>query len=149
MPLESGKSKAAFGHNIKAEVDAGKPLKQSLAIAYSQKRRSGKKMAEGGEVKEKPLYDTSGYGSKPQPQPTPNPQSARIFAHGGMVGSPQSIVQAMKEKQLPSEPLSEAEPDFLSNEGEDLDYGLELPEEDESERNHKLISNILMRIGQK
>ena len=34
MPLEKGKSKAAFGHNVKAELAAGKPLKQSLAIAY-------------------------------------------------------------------------------------------------------------------
>lgn len=45
------KSKAAFEHNIKAEMEAGKPQKQSLAIAYSVKRKA-KKMANGGSIKD-------------------------------------------------------------------------------------------------
>ena len=49
MPLMHGKSKAAFGHNIKAEMAAGKPQKQAEAIAYSE---AGEKMADGGEVDE-------------------------------------------------------------------------------------------------
>lgn len=36
MSLASGKSKAAFPHNVRAEVNAGKPKKQAVAIAYSQ-----------------------------------------------------------------------------------------------------------------
>lgn len=36
MPLEKGKSKAAFSHNVEVEVEAGKPQKQAVAIAYSQ-----------------------------------------------------------------------------------------------------------------
>src|SRR5689334_20712990 len=36
MPLEHGKSKAAFSHNVKAEMAAGKPQKQAVAIAYSE-----------------------------------------------------------------------------------------------------------------
>lgn len=36
MPLRSGKSKAAFSHNVEVEVAAGKPQKQAVAIAYSQ-----------------------------------------------------------------------------------------------------------------
>ncbi len=40
MPLKSGKSKEAFVSNIKTEIAAGKPQKQAVAIAYSQKRRS-------------------------------------------------------------------------------------------------------------
>lgn len=47
MPLMTGKSKNAFVHNIKAEVNAGKPQKQAVAIAYSEK---AKKMADGGEA---------------------------------------------------------------------------------------------------
>ena len=47
MPLMSGKSQKAFTHNIKAEIAAGKPQKQAVAIAYSKK---GEHMAEGGEV---------------------------------------------------------------------------------------------------
>ena len=37
MPLETGKSKAAFSHNVATEVKAGKPQKQAVAIAYSEK----------------------------------------------------------------------------------------------------------------
>lgn len=36
MPLEHGKSKAAFSHNVKAEMAAGKPQKQAVAIAYHE-----------------------------------------------------------------------------------------------------------------
>lgn len=36
MPLRSGKSKAAFSHNVEVEVEAGKPQKQAVAIAYSK-----------------------------------------------------------------------------------------------------------------
>jgi hypothetical protein len=38
MPLESGKSKSAFSHNVAAEKNAGKPTKQAVAIAYAKKR---------------------------------------------------------------------------------------------------------------
>jgi hypothetical protein len=47
MPLFKSKSKKAFQHNLKEELHAGKPEKQSLAIAYAMKKR-GKKMAGGG-----------------------------------------------------------------------------------------------------
>lgn len=40
MPLIKGKSQAAFNSNVKAELSSNKPIKQALAIAYSQKRRS-------------------------------------------------------------------------------------------------------------
>ncbi len=43
MPLKKGKSKKVFKENIKKEVKAGKPVKQAVAIAYSEKRRSKKK----------------------------------------------------------------------------------------------------------
>lgn len=43
MPLKHSKSKAAFKSNVKAEIKAGKPTKQAVAIAYSEKRRAGKK----------------------------------------------------------------------------------------------------------
>jgi len=43
MPLETGKSKKAFQHNVKEEIKAGKPPKQAVAIAYSEQRRGKKK----------------------------------------------------------------------------------------------------------
>ena len=43
MPLVKSTSKQAFRKNIKAEVSAGKPVKQAVAIAYSTKRAAAKK----------------------------------------------------------------------------------------------------------
>lgn len=43
MPLVKSTSKNAFRKNIKAEVAAGKPQKQAVAIAYSVKREAAKK----------------------------------------------------------------------------------------------------------
>ena len=42
MPLVKSSGKAAFRKNIKAEVAAGKPPKQDVAIAYSTKRAAKK-----------------------------------------------------------------------------------------------------------
>ena len=43
MPLVKSKSPAAFRKNIKAEVAAGKPVKQAVAISYAIKRAAAKK----------------------------------------------------------------------------------------------------------
>lgn len=46
MPLVKGKkakTKAGFSANVKAEMNAGKPQKQAVAIAYSQAGESKKK----------------------------------------------------------------------------------------------------------
>lgn len=45
MPLVKSTSKKAFEKNIKAEVKAGKPVKQALAISYAVKREAEKKPA--------------------------------------------------------------------------------------------------------
>jgi hypothetical protein len=42
MPLVKSKSPEAFRKNVKAEVAAGKPVKQAVAIAYSVKREAQK-----------------------------------------------------------------------------------------------------------
>ena len=43
MSLVKSKSPEAFRKNVKAEVQAGKPVKQAVAIAYSVKRAAEKK----------------------------------------------------------------------------------------------------------
>jgi len=48
MPLIKSKSKEAFVKNLKTELASGKPKKQALAIAYSEKRHA--KKAHGGHV---------------------------------------------------------------------------------------------------
>jgi hypothetical protein len=68
MPLEAGKSKAAFGHNVKAEVAAGKPQKQAVAIAFSEagekkKKKGGKKMFGSGSGTSSPNFTSHGGGA--------------------------------------------------------------------------------------
>ena len=43
MPLKKSASPKAFESNLKAELKAGKPKAQALAIAYSEKREAEKK----------------------------------------------------------------------------------------------------------
>jgi hypothetical protein len=42
MPLVKSKTPEAFRKNVRAEVAAGKPVKQAVAIAYSVKREAQK-----------------------------------------------------------------------------------------------------------
>jgi hypothetical protein len=45
MPLIKSTSSKAFGENVKREMKAGKPQKQAVAIAYSEKRAAAGKKA--------------------------------------------------------------------------------------------------------
>jgi len=42
MPLKKSATPKAFEENIKAEIKAGKPVKQAVAIAYAEKREAQK-----------------------------------------------------------------------------------------------------------
>ena len=48
MPLKKSTNDKAFKENIRAEVKAGKPVKQAVAIAYSEKREAAKKSTTKG-----------------------------------------------------------------------------------------------------
>ena len=43
MPLIKSTKPEEFKKNVKAEINAGKPVKQAVAIAYSEKREAQKK----------------------------------------------------------------------------------------------------------
>ena len=43
MPLIHSTSKKAREENIHREIEAGKPIKQAVAIGYSEQREAGKK----------------------------------------------------------------------------------------------------------
>ncbi len=47
MPLVKSKSKKAFSKNVKTEMAAGKPQKQSVAIAYATQRKAGGRSKKG------------------------------------------------------------------------------------------------------
>ena len=51
MPLVKSTSPKAFRKNVSAEVKAGKPVKQAVAIAYSVKREAA---ASGNSAKKSP-----------------------------------------------------------------------------------------------
>jgi hypothetical protein len=44
MPLSKGKSKKVIGKNIKEMEESGHPIKQSIAAALSEARKSGAKI---------------------------------------------------------------------------------------------------------
>jgi hypothetical protein len=46
MPLKKSTSEPAFKDNIKAEVTAGKPVKQAVAIAYDVQRAANRGTAD-------------------------------------------------------------------------------------------------------
>lgn len=78
MPLKPGSSKEAFSHNVRKEMDSGKPQKQALAIAYAVKRRA--KMAKGGVMFTCPNCLAQG-------QQCEIHQGDDNYAHGGTVES--------------------------------------------------------------
>ncbi len=59
MPLIKGYGKKTIGKNIKAEVKAGKPKKQAVAIGLSVGRKAAKK-------KGVPLNKIKGLGAEPK-----------------------------------------------------------------------------------
>jgi hypothetical protein len=76
MPLFKSKSKKAFSHNVAAEMDAGKPQNQSLAVAYAMKRKA---KAYGGDMQ--PPKDTYEHSSTTCTDPT---EMAKMAAGGYM-----------------------------------------------------------------
>ncbi len=47
MPLSKASGKKAFSKNVAAEVKAGKPVKQAVAIAFYVQRGARKAMSKG------------------------------------------------------------------------------------------------------
>lgn len=93
MPLDKSKSAKAFSHNVAAERSAGKPLGQSLAIAYSVKRRA-KKMARGGD----PAVPQSTYQASSTTKV--DPRQMAMMAHGGPVPEYDGFETAKERGQI-------------------------------------------------
>lgn len=79
MPLSHGKSKRAFEHNVKVEMDSGKPKDQALAIAYSVKRNNRKKMAKGGMA-----YKNDSAVTEDRPMPSERDNDAAMVSRNSM-----------------------------------------------------------------
>ena len=81
MPLIKSKSPKAFKENIKAEMAAGKPQKQAVAIAYDVQRRA--KKADGGglyaNIHAKQERIKHGSGEKMRKPGSPSAPTAEAF----------------------------------------------------------------------
>ena len=81
MPLIQSKSKKAFNKNVGTEMNAGKPQKQSLAIAFSvQRKNKRKKMAQGGG-----LEDETPHTGKDEAEMLRMKADKKAYAKGGSV----------------------------------------------------------------
>jgi hypothetical protein len=82
MPLIKSKSEKAFKSNIRAEIAAGKPQKQAVAIAYDVQRRAPKKAAGGGlyaNIHAKQERIARGSGEKMRKPGSPGAPTAEAF----------------------------------------------------------------------
>ncbi len=95
MPLFKSGSKKAFGKNVETEMEAGKPQKQSLAIAFSvqRKNKTKKKMALGGAV-EGPA-ESKPYSRNPG-TPAPKPDNEALLKEDYMAGDMDAPVGSTK-----------------------------------------------------
>jgi len=131
MPLIKGKSQKSFEHNLKAEMHAGKPMKQSLAIAYAMKRKA-KKMADGG-MADGGMADVSSSHASSEVDQSKKPvttadnpvlQSVRKafkFAEGGYIGSHQSPKNPHMKDGL-EEPEHELASGYVDHMGNDVKH---------------------------
>jgi hypothetical protein len=98
VPLEHSKSKAAFQHNVKKEIESGKSQEQAVAIAYSIERKAGGK-DENESARE---YDVNGW-----PEIRDNPLSREgIFPYSGETvgGDPNRIYNVYRPEEELSNP---------------------------------------------
>lgn len=104
MPLIKGKSQKAFEHNIKTEMEHGKPQNQALAIAYATKRKA-KKKASGGTVESgSPDMNMADGGHVPHPGPSRSEHqkiydAKRQAAEEARLNTPEGNAERMRQNK--------------------------------------------------
>jgi hypothetical protein len=79
-----GKSDKAFSHNVRNEMEHGKPQKQSLAIAYDMQRRSKKAM--GGAINYAKGGECSAHGKRDCEDEHCMAEGGEMGVHGSSMG---------------------------------------------------------------
>jgi hypothetical protein len=158
MPLMKSRSPKAFEHNVKAEMRAGKPQPQALAISYSVKRKAPKKKASGGTVesgsRDMNMADGGMVNAKNQKRPMPDQthddsamvsrnSSRKSNGEDGWTQSPtvkqaqdnngRKVMPIKKPKMVPSNAFSTRlrdEEDDLQASAKPAPYGEQPPEHD-------------------
>ena len=104
MPLEPGKSSEAFSHNVKAEVEAGKPQKQAVAIAYHEAGKDEDFHSAGMSVAEMVACGRALYEREHHPEPVEDEHVGfeklehEIAAKGG-AENPAAVAAAIGRKK--------------------------------------------------
>lgn len=144
MPLIKRKSDKALSHNIKAEMDAGKPKKQALAIALDVQRRARK--SKGGRI-----VDIAPEASEKPSSMAEAIMKKRKMAHGGEIDIAENAKQLtdsfddLTEEAVDSLYESEsAELDKVHNPLDSTSHDVDL--EDADERGKSMISKIRSRM---
>lgn len=156
MPLSKGKSKEAFQHNLKAELHAGKPKAQALAIAFAVKRQKRSEggmisrhdeactcdscMDEGGMANEKmhPGYEPKGLAERIRLMR----KAGQRMHNGGLVAHEEDMDDMLSQDD--EQDTSYSSPG--SNELGDIDR---LPEEDNNKKRQGRLSKVLARVRSK
>lgn len=118
MPLIKSSSKSAFNKNVAAEVKSGKPVKQSVAIAYSTKRAA--KKAGGGDVRPESYsphsYDSDvDYYASLKKRPSSRMKSPPPLESTGMDTPQDRRVREEQARMAKQKPMNKAQGmDFLS-----------------------------------
>lgn len=102
MPLTKSKSDKAFKSNIKAEIAAGRPQKQAVAIAYDVQRRA--KKADGGglyaNIHAKRQRIAEGSGEKMRKPGAPGAPTATAFKESAKTAKKKVGGSAKKQPKL-------------------------------------------------
>lgn len=173
MPLIKRPSQKAFSHNLKAEMHAGKPQKQALAIAYSVMRRN-KHKAHGGEINKKlhpgePHHDELAVEQKHAMHEEDMPHRMAYgggYAEGGMVEDhhPLSMAEIILERRRAkleegmshdmrdeemepaNEPIHQLQEDSMDDESHDEHASKDVSEDEGSDHPHmKLLRRVMRR----
>ena len=155
MPLIKSKSEHAFKENIKKELQAGRPMKQSLAISYATKRAAAKKMANGGVV-DSDITTSPTYEQKKKFLDTPTIGASvrklmqeldfpHLMSEGGQVVEDDRIHEDADEEANENEINSmHMEDDFLS---QDMDMNKDMDhEEDPIVKKKKMVASLLKSL---
>jgi hypothetical protein len=134
-----GKSEKSFSKNVRTEMEAGKPQKQALAIAYHEKR---KRMADGGDVADSSACEPHGVSGCRDCDPpddgefqtaTPAVDMIGMNAKGGMID--RIMAKKYPHEGTDTEELEEAhEPD-----------GPSVEDPDEEEEKDDMIGRIMKK----
>lgn len=135
MPLIQGKSKQSFSKNVGTEMDAGKPQKQSLAIAYNIMRKNrAKKMAVGGIVENEdldPKHEPEQANVKEFYSDDDDDDSEDGMAHGGMLMHPKSMAEMIHMKRMSKGGMYPTPKDASYADGGEVDEPMDMSADDE------------------